>query len=172
MASKQKKPQAPDLSALIKGLSAAGIEYIIVGGLAAVAQGAPITTFDLDIVHRQSDENARKLFAFLKSVDACLRRPDDKIVEPKAEDLKARGHLLLRTKYGPLDVLAFIEKGKAFEELVTKSSEIDFHGYKVSVLNLETIVELKRGSQDPRDRQRLPIYEETLKLIRDKNGSQ
>jgi len=168
MASKKLNPQAPDLSALIEGLSEAGIEYIIVGGLAAVAQGAPVTTFDLDIVHRQTEENIRKLLTFLKSIGARLRRPDDKIIEPRAEDLKARGHLLLKTKYGPLDVLAFIEKGQGFEELFPKSSEIDFQGYKVLVLNLETILELKRDSKDPRDRQRLPIYEETLKLTRDK----
>jgi len=58
---------------------------------------------------------------------------------------------------------------KGFEELIANSTEIDFQGYKVSVLNLETILELKRDSKDPRDRQRLPIYEETLKLLRDKD---
>ena len=73
MASKKPNPQAPDLSALIKGLSEAGIEYVIVGGLAAVAQGAPVTTFDLDIVHRQTEENIRKLLTFLKSIGARLR---------------------------------------------------------------------------------------------------
>jgi hypothetical protein len=169
MALKKRNPQAHDLSALIEGLSEAGIEYIIVGGLAAVAQGAPVTTFDLDIVHRQTGENIRKLLTLLKSIGARLRRPDDKVIEPTAEDLKAKGHLLLKTKYGPLDVLAFIEKGQGFEELFPKSSEIDFQGYKVLVLNLETILELKQDSKNPRDRQRLPIYEETLKLTRDKS---
>jgi hypothetical protein len=169
MVSKRPSPPAPDLSALIKGLSDAAIEYIIVGGLAAVAQGAPVTTFDLDIVHRQTEKNILKLLTFLKTIDACLRRPDDKIMEPTAEDLKAKGHLLLRTKYGPLDVLAFIEKGNGFEELIAHSTEIDFHRCKVSVLNLETILDLKRDSKDPRDRQRLPIYEETLKLTREKS---
>jgi len=164
MPSRSESPQAADLSALLEGLCEARIEFIVVGGLAAVIQGAPVTTFDLDIVHRQTDENIQKLFKFLKSIDSYLRRPDDRIIEPTAEDLKA--------KYGPLDVLAFIEKGHGFEELIANSTEIDFHSYKVSVLNLETILELKRDSKDPRDRQRLPIYEETLKLIRDKSGSQ
>ena len=172
MPSRSESPQAADLSALLEGLCEARIEFIVVGGLAAVIQGAPVTTFDLDIVHRQIDENIQKLFKFLKSIDSYLRRPDDRIIEPTAEDLKAKGHLLVKTKYGPLDVLAFIEKGHGFEELIANSTEIDFHSYKVSVLNLETILELKRDSKDPRDRQRLPIYEETLKLIRDKSGSQ
>ena len=49
MPSRKKNLQAADLSALLKGLSEAGVEFIVVGGLAAVAQGAPVTTFDLDI---------------------------------------------------------------------------------------------------------------------------
>ena len=48
MSSKNKKPQTLDLSALLKGLNQAGVEFIVVGGMAAVVQGAPITTFDLD----------------------------------------------------------------------------------------------------------------------------
>ncbi|MFH1984971.1 MAG: hypothetical protein ABIL58_24275 [Pseudomonadota bacterium] len=70
-----KKPPILNLSALIKGLSQAGVEFIIVGGIAAVAQGAPVTTFDLDIVHRRTDDHVEKLDRFLKSIDAHFRRP-------------------------------------------------------------------------------------------------
>ena len=42
---------APDLSAILEGLLQADVEFILVGGLAAVVQGAPVTTFDVDIVH-------------------------------------------------------------------------------------------------------------------------
>ncbi len=94
MPSKNKKPQVSDLSALLKGLNEAGIEFILVGGMAAVAQGAPVTTFDLDIVHRQTDENIEKLMKFLKSVDVYQRRPDDKVIEPNERDLKGKGHVL------------------------------------------------------------------------------
>ena len=171
MPSRSESPQAADLSALLEGLCEARIEYIVVGGLAAVIQGAPVTTFDLDIVHRQTDENIQKLFRFLTSIDSYMRRPDDRLIEPTVVDLKAKGHLLLKTKYGPLDVLAFIEKGNGYEDLIANSTKIDFHGYKVSVLNLETILDLKRDSRDQKDRERLPVYEETLKLIRDKSRS-
>lgn len=75
MSSKNKKPQSVDLSALLKGLDEAGVEFIVVGGMAAVVQGAPITTFDLDIVHRQTDGNITRLIKYLKSIDAYLRRP-------------------------------------------------------------------------------------------------
>jgi predicted nucleotidyltransferase len=160
-----KKPQIFDLSALLKGLNEAGVEFVLVGGVAAVAQGAPVTTFDLDIVHRQTDENIEKLMKLLKSIDAYHRRPDDKVIEPDEKDLKGKGHLLLTTCFGPLDVLAIIEEGRGFEELLTDSVEIEFQGFKVYVLSLETIVALKRKSKDPKDQYRLQILEETLRQM-------
>ena len=170
MSSKNKKPQILDLSALLKGLNEAGVEFIIVGGMAAVVQGAPITTFDLDIVHRQTDENIKKLIKFLKSIDAYLRRPDDKLIRPDERDFYSEGHVLLTTCIGPLDVLAVIEKNLGFDDLLPNSVKIQFQGHKVYVLNLETIVALKRESKDPKDQYRLPILEETLHQITEENN--
>ena len=169
MLSKNKKPQVSDLSALLKELNKAGVEFVLVGGVAAVAQGAPVTTFDLDIVHRQTDENIEKLMKFLKSIGAYQRRPDDKVIEPDKRDLKGKGHVLLTTRFGPLDVSAVIENGRGFEELLTDTVEIEFQGFKVYVLGLETIVALKRESKDPKDQYRLQILEETLRQMKEKN---
>ena len=47
-------PKAADLPALLAKLCDARVELIIVGGVAAVLQGVPITTIDLDIVHRRT----------------------------------------------------------------------------------------------------------------------
>ena len=50
-----------ELTSLLARLAASHVELIVVGGLAAVAQGAPITTMDLDIVHRRTHENIERL---------------------------------------------------------------------------------------------------------------
>ncbi len=159
-----RKPPVSDLSALLKKLNEASVEFILVGGLAAVVQGAPITTFDLDIVHRRSDENIKRLIKFLKSVDAYQRRPDDKIIEPAEMDLKGTGHLLLTSCYGPLDILSVIEKGLGYQELLPSTVEIEFKGRKIYVLSLETMIRLKHGSTDPNEQYRLKIYKQTLRL--------
>jgi len=169
MPSNNEKHRVVDLSALLKGLNEAGVEFILVGGLAAVAQGVPVTTFDLDIVHRQTDENIKKLLKFLKSIDAYQRRPDNKVIEPDERDLKGKGHVLLMTRFGPLDVLTAIEKGRGFEELLPDTVEIEFRGHRVYVLSLDTIVALKRGSKDPKDQYRLPILKETLRQMLEEN---
>jgi predicted nucleotidyltransferase len=162
----KEKTEDAGLSALLNGLIDAGIEFILVGGLAAVVHGAPITTMDVDIVHRQTAENIAKLLDFLKSIDAYHRRLDDKLIEPTVEHITSRGHALFTTRFGPLDVLAIIEEGRSYEELIDHTVEIEFRGHTIRVLDLETLIQLKRSSKDPRDNQRLPVLEETLRQIK------
>lgn len=88
MPTKKEKYSNPDLGALIEGLTRASVDFIIVGGMAAVVQGAPLTTMDVDIVHSQSDENISRLLNFLKSIGAIYRRPDDHVIEPDLLDFK------------------------------------------------------------------------------------
>ena len=138
-----------DLSALIEGLARADVKFILVGGLAAVVQGAPVTTMDVDIVHHQSSQNISKLHSFLKSIDAIYRRPDDLVIEPVEDDLSREGHVLLMTRFGPLDVLAYIEEGKTYDDLFQDSIEIEFRKYKIRVLDIKILTELKRKSKLP-----------------------
>ncbi len=156
----------PDLSAIIEGLIEADVRFILVGGLATVVQGAPVTTMDVDIVHLQTPPNISKLFNFLKSVNAIYRRPDDKIIEPQEQDLSGMGHALLSTRLGPLDVLAFIEQNQIYEDLIKDSIEIEFRGKTVHVLDIEKIIELKETSNNPKDIQRLPLLKETLRQLK------
>jgi hypothetical protein len=163
----KKTPEA-DLSAIIEGLIKEEVKFILVGGLAAVIQGAPVTTMDVDIVHNRSSENISKLFAFLKSIDATYRRPDNKIIAPKEEDLSVMGHALFTTRIGPLDVLAFIEERKTYEDLIKHTIEIEFRGHTIQVLDIKMLIELKRKSKDPKDKQRLAVLEETLRQLEKK----
>jgi len=154
-----------DLSSILEELLKADIEFILVGGLAAVVQGAPVTTLDVDIVYELSSKNIKKLLACLKSIDAIYRRPDDKVIQPKKEDLLKMGHRLLTTRLGPIDVLAFIEENKTYEDLIEGTVKIEFRGHVLHVLDLKIMIELKRASNDPRDKQRIPVLEETLRQL-------
>jgi len=60
-----------DLGALLEGLIESGVSFILVGRLAAVIQGAPVTTMvPVEIVYKRSRENGGRLFSFLKSLQA------------------------------------------------------------------------------------------------------
>jgi len=160
-----KKSTGADLSAIIEGLIKADVKFILVGGLAAVVQGAPVTTMDVEIVYNRSFENIAKLFAFLKSITATYRRLDDKVIELKENDLSVMRHALFTTLFGPLDVLAVVEEGKTYEDLIEHTVGIEFRGHVIRVLDLKMLIKLKRTSKDPKDKQRLPVLEETLRQL-------
>ena len=88
----------------------------------------------------------------------------------QSPDLSSEGLLLLTTCLGPLDVPGGIEKNLGFDDLLPNSVEIKFHGQEIYVLNLETIVDLKRESKDSKDLYRLPILEETLLQLSEDNS--
>lgn len=168
MPSDKTKPENVGLSGLLEGLGEAGIEFILVGGLASVIQGAPIATLDVDIVLRLTDDNIGKLLVFLKSVEAYHRRLDEKLIRPTKEQISSRGHILLTTRLGPLDVLGVIEEDQSYEDLVEHTVEIDFRGHTLRVLDLEVLIRLKRSSKDAKEKLRLPILEETLHQLKQK----
>jgi hypothetical protein len=43
-----------DFLAALRALREGGVEFAVVGGLAAVLNGAPVNTFDLDIARKSS----------------------------------------------------------------------------------------------------------------------
>jgi len=160
------EPTSVDLGAILEGLIEAGVDFILVGGLAAVVQGAPVTTMDVDIVHNQSPENIAKLLAFLKSIGAFHRRPDDKLIEPQEGDISGMGHALFTTRLGPIDVLAAIEEGRAYGDLLEHTVAIGFRNHTIRVLDLKMLIQLKRASTNLKDKQRLPVLEETLRQLK------
>ena len=108
--------------ALLGRLASAGIDFVVVGGVGAVLQGVPTTTFDLDIVHARDAENRRRLHDLLASLEARYRQHLPRILTPTLEDLDSDGHLLLVTSEGPLDVLGTVTGGRRYEDLVEHSS--------------------------------------------------
>ena len=157
-------PSQPGLTTLVTELAASGVEFILVGGLAAVAQGAPITTFDVDIVHARRAGNIDRLLDFLTRTHARYRgRPGGVPLGPSRAALEGPGHSLFMTDLGPLDVLGTIENGLAYDDLLPEHLELEVQGYPIRVLALATIVRHKRASPHAKDQQALPILEEALR---------
>ncbi len=78
---------APRFRDALEVLSGHRVEYIVVGGVAAVLSGAPVSTFDLDIVHARSGENVARLLAALTDLDARYRDPGGRVLRPEASAL-------------------------------------------------------------------------------------
>jgi len=50
--------------------------------------------------------------------------------------------------------------------------EIDFRGHTLRVLDLKILIELKKTSTDPKDKQRLSVLKETLRQLEEEYGSE
>ncbi|HET6417316.1 MAG TPA: hypothetical protein VFG22_13555 [Polyangiales bacterium] len=81
-------PGYADVGELLRRLVDAGVEFIVVGGAAAVLHGAPITTEDLDIVHRRSPENVSRLKTLLDELDARVRELANRRLRPQESALR------------------------------------------------------------------------------------
>ena len=140
------------------------VEFIVVGGVAAVFEGAPIVTLDLDIVYRLSPENVPRLAAALEEIHAVYNDPAGRRIVPDATKLNTIKLHLLLTDLGGLDVLRSIGDGQAYEDLLPQSSEYEVEGMRLRVLNLESIIESKEFANRDKDRAVLPILRRTLKI--------
>ena len=58
---------------LLRAFRDAGVEMIVVGGVAATVQGSARVTMDLDVVYRRSPDNVRRLVAALAPFSPYLR---------------------------------------------------------------------------------------------------
>ena len=150
-------PKTADLEALLAALSAAGVEFIVVGGAAAVIHGAPVTTEDLDIVHRRTPENVERLMSVLDRLDAIHREIGDRRVKPTAIHLSGQGQLNLSTNLGPLDPLCALHDGRGYEELLPHSEVVTDQELTVRVIDLDTLIEIKASTGRARDQIVVPV---------------
>ncbi len=151
--------------AILRTLAERQVSFIVVGGVAAVLDGAPVNTFDVDIVHSRDPENLTRLLAALQELDARYRyRPE---FGPDESHLAAAGHQLLLTRFGPLDVLGAIGRGWTYADLLPHSQPMEVApGLAVRVLDLETIIQIKEELGGEKDLAVLPVLRRTLAEVR------
>lgn len=146
---------------LIETLLRHEVEFAVVGGVAAVLHGAPVTTFDLDALFRVTDVNARRLLSALNELRARFRGHEPPL-PPTLDDLLAGKHLLLATDAGPLDMLGFIGAREGFDELSSDVTRIEVAGLAVPVLSLDALIRQKRMLARDKDLVALRMLEALL----------
>jgi len=74
----------PDFLEILLVLTKYQVRFIVVGGVSAVLQGAPYTTFDLDVVHSRDPANVDRLLRALESLEAYYRTSPQRKATPAA----------------------------------------------------------------------------------------
>lgn len=150
-----------DIQELLAALSNAEVEFIVVGGVCAVMQGAMVSTYDLDLVYARVGQNLIRLEQVLKDLSAFYRMKPG--IAPDVRRLDGPGHHQLMTRLGPLDLLGCTGQDEGYAELIghTEVFELD-PGQTVRILDLPTLIRIKEALGRERDLAVLPILRRTL----------
>jgi len=152
-----------DYLAILKTLRSHGVDLVVVGGVCAVLHGAPLATFDLDVVHSREPHNLARLMAALEELDVHYRIPGRRDKKPGPSHLASAGHQLLMTRFGPLDLLGTIGQGHDYGQLLHETVELEIGGgLKVRVLSLERLVKTKEETGQEKDKAVLPVLRRLL----------
>ena len=138
-----------------------GVEFIVIGGLAAEVHGVGWATLDIDIVVATTETNYVALEAALAEMDAeFVMLGGQRIVPDLTRITTFTGPMLLRTRYGRLDVLKEAG-GETYETLIVDAVDASADGVRAA--SLAAIARMKRAANRPKDREVLPAIEEALR---------
>lgn len=137
---------------LIEALAEAGVDFVLIGGLAGTAHGSAYPTYDLDVMYGRDRDNLERLAGVLRDLGATLRgTPPDVPFQLDARTLEEGGNFTFDTRNGPLDILAYPAGAPPFSELKEASDEIELTGRRVRVASLDHLIAMKDAADRPKD---------------------
>jgi hypothetical protein len=158
-----------DIEAILRTLDRHGVEYILIGGLAARLHGSPLLTDDVDITPAAQKSNVQRLVAALRELGAELRVAgiDDGLhFDFDEESFHSTTAMTLTTRDGPLD-LCFQPAGTGgFPDLTEHAEEYEVFGLTIRVASLDDIIRSKQAAGRDVDLQALP----TLQALRERKA--
>lgn len=149
-----------DFAGLLAALHDAGVEFILVGGFAATAHGSAHVTIDLDVVYRRTPENIVRLAQAMEPLDPYLRGAPPGLPFRFDPGTIERGlNFTLRTAAGDLDLFGEVPGGGSFDALLPRSETRQLFARETLIVDLETLIRLKRAAGRPKDLERIAELE-------------
>ncbi|HEY2921385.1 MAG TPA: nucleotidyltransferase [Candidatus Binatia bacterium] len=156
---------ATNVEKLLKALYDQEVEFIIIGGAAAVLHGSAYVTGDLDICYSREKENLKKLATALAPFSPSLRgAPIDLPFRLDADSLNSGLNFTLTTDLGDLDILGEVTGLGLYPAVLTFSEELEIFGIRCKVLTLEGLITSKRAVSRAKDLLLLPELEALLEI--------
>ena len=145
------------------------VEFVIVGLTAAIAQGAPLATVDLDICYLRTQDNADRLAAALKPFHPRLRgAPENLPYKLDAKTIMMGSNFAFVTDAGDVDILGHISGIGEYPAMRKNAVETEAFGLRLLMMSLEDVIKSKKAAGRNKDKAQLPVLEETLRLRRER----
>lgn len=142
--------------AILAALARHAVDFLLIGGLAAVAHGSRRMTRDIDVVVAPEDENLGRLEAALKELGArqLLAGGKEGPIQPGDVAVTALGTMLqTRSPAGRLDIVGAPAGAAPYPELRSRSTVVLVAGVEVGIVGLDDLIAMKRASGRPLDLQ-------------------
>jgi len=150
---------------ILRVLQKHGVDYVVVGGIAATLHGSPHVTTDLDITPERGRKNLERLSSALTELNARIRaegHPEGFKFGHDAESLGWMEVLNLITDWGALD-LCFMPAGtKGYPDLRRDALEMEVMGVHTVVASLADVIRSKEAAGRPKDQLVLPVLRRLL----------
>jgi hypothetical protein len=133
-------------------LTARGVDFVVIGGIAAVLHGSARTTQGLDVCFAPDAANLDALGKVLIELEARLRGIPDEV--PFVPDRMALRHvevLTLATVAGDFDVLARPDGAPPYHRLRERADRYDLGTFAVLVASVEDLIAMKRAAGRTKD---------------------
>lgn len=128
------------------------VRFVVVGGLAAVVQGSPLVTGDVDICYERIPENMERLVRALRELGARLRgAPDDVPFQLDVKTIAAGDAFTFTTDAGSLDCLGTPAGTQGYEDLEANAVEVDLGEHTILVASVTDLIRMKRASGRRKD---------------------
>lgn len=150
--------------AILEVLRRHEVEFVLIGGFAAVAQGSPIPTNDIDITPSHEPANFARLSTALTELEARVRveGSDPVPFSHDADSLAANDMWNLTTTFGDLDIALTPAGTRGYDDLRRDAIELELRGTRVLIASLADIVRSKGAAGRDKDRRSLPVLRELL----------
>jgi hypothetical protein len=149
---------------MLAAFEAAGIRYVVIGGVAAIAHGASRRTGDLDVCYDISDANVELLAAMVNTWNPHLRvSGGERLPFPlDARSLAELQTLTLDTDQGALDLLQAVAGVGSYQDCLRDSVNVPVGELSVPMLGLEALIRAKEAAARGKDLKTLPELREAL----------
>lgn len=164
----------PALLRPLEVLDAHDVRYVVIGGIAAIAQGYPLTTHDLDVTPDRDPENLERLAEALRVLGVRLRAPHGEAVDfPVDAGFLGQGlEWTLVTLDGDSFDLLFEPAGTSgYADLAQDAVRLDLgDGLEVAVASLRDLIRMKQAAGRPKDLAQIPALLATLEARRERDA--
>src|SRR5216683_2295821 len=145
------------LEETIRILHGAGVEFVVIGGVAMGLQGSAHLTRDIDFCYARTPENMERLAKALEPFRPVLRGASPGLpFRFDAKTIASGLNFTLTTDLGDLDFLGEVSGLGFFQDVLGASGMKDVDGVDCRVLSLEGLIKSKTASGRPRDMYVLP----------------